>query len=91
MAKRRTRKEKESIKRTNLISWKPSALNSSSRDVKGQPNVQLTSLSIVPIDSKKSTITDETIYFELSRKNIIKSLLVFGVIIGIEVVLYFIA
>ena len=89
MAKRRTRKEKEKARDHFRISWKPETENTPSEpNVNRQfPKVKFAH-TLEKEKQKSAYLLAKGMNIKAIKKNLIKSLLVASLILGIEVMLY---
>lgn len=90
MAKKRTKKQKQTAKHRFTLSWEPSNFEAKSqRSVNRQFENELNSTSSKSNTDKSSMDSAQMNVLTQTRRNIIKSLILGGVILGTEVVLYF--
>lgn len=97
MAKRRTRKQKESAKHQFLISWSPSKetgseakIGTAEPDVKRQIVIDERTKELKKKMNKYATDSEQSTTLASIRKDITKSLILAGLVIASEVVLYLI-
>ena len=96
MSKRRTRKEKERAKHTFSLSWSPSSKSFVSEPKKTLPEANVkrqfgTTLKLANSKSSEPDLADITakdIALSQTKHDIIRSLILAGIIIGLELVLY---
>ncbi len=87
--KRRTRKQKENVKHSFTVEWKPSTKsNKSKTSVKGQLNsgTEKKSSGVRQRNNAKHTALGSSM--PSLKKEVTKSLLLFSLILGVEVVIY---
>lgn len=90
MAKKRTKKQKQTARHSFTLSWKPS-----SSEAKSGSGVKRQFKSEAKTPTPKSATIESTVNpaqtneVAKTRKNIIRSLILAGIILGTEVVLYF--
>ena len=82
MAKRRTRKQKQRAKHEFTVSWEP-------KESKGNPKTKRAINQTVEKDEAKNLKLLQKNETSKIKKDIFKSLFLAGLIIGIEVALYF--
>jgi hypothetical protein len=90
MSKKRTKKQKQTARHDFLITWEPNASEAKSakgvkRQIQNEPKIKHLSSTAEgnTVDSAQMSDIIKT------QKNIIKSLILAGIILGTEVVLYF--
>ena len=96
MAKRRTRKQKESAKHSFTVSWEPkkeespikAKLNLSEPTVKRQIKKGQSLASLKPKRSKNANSMVKGEYLSEIKRDIVKSLSLASVIVGLELVIY---
>lgn len=89
MAKRRTRKQRQEAKHPFSVHWEPEAKNGSSKpSVKGQFKNSGSGKKLSGTSSKLAKNTAELGSLASIKKDIIKSLILAGVILASEVVIY---
>jgi len=90
MAKKRTKNQKREAKHNFTFSWNPTSPEAKSgTHVKGQFKNEANSSSLDSNDSKNSIKSAQTEELVKTRKNIFKSLILAGIILALEFVLYF--
>ncbi len=91
MAKRRTRKDKSSAKHNILISWSDENKSGSNTNrVKGQSKKKQAKKPPLTKTSKNTDSTVEDKNIALIKKDIAKSLSIAGLILGVEMMIYFV-
>ena len=96
MAKRRTRKQKQEAKHRLTVSWKPSALSSESEakkstseaNVKRQITKDFRTEEPKIVKTKGADSMEQNLILASVKKDIAKSLILSGIILASEVVLY---
>jgi hypothetical protein len=90
MAKRRTRKDKETAKHQYTISWNPATINNTTEANVNRQNSGKFHASLKNNNSTKNAeyLAQES-YLARTKRDIFKSLMLVILIIGIELVLYF--
>lgn len=86
MAKRRTRKDKETAHHSYTVSWKPSA---SLEPVKKQKNMKTESAQLASQSVNNATVVAFNLDLASIQKDLLKSLFISAFIIAFEVVIYF--
>lgn len=91
MSRRRSKSEKKSAKHPFLISWNESIKNPpSTKAVNRQFKSSETEATDTKIEAKKANVMVKEEGFALVKHDIIKSLILTSLILGLETVLYFI-
>lgn len=88
MAKRRTKKQKESSKNSFTISWNPSNLNVDNKAVKGQSQNTQHRTETKNKNFKNANKSEKGDEFAHVKHELIKTLIFASLILGLEVVLY---
>lgn len=88
MAKRRTKKEKERAKHQLRISWKPDSNSFSLDPVKGQFKKPPSGTFSENLSSKNARNLAKDVNLNLSKKEILKSLVLVSLILALELVIY---
>ena len=89
MAKRRTKKQKISAKRSTGITWVPGAGSSSNnKPVKGEIKKKSTTSRTKSSTVKNSDDMAKDDYLSTTKRDIIKTLATTAFILGLEIVLY---
>ena len=91
MGKRRTRREKEAAKHQFLLSWKPEAKSDISepvvkRETESNLKAQISNVKTL----NKVDISVKTENIALQKRDTVKSLILASLILGAELVIYFI-
>ena len=90
MAKRRTRKGKEKPKHPFLVTWDQPVKKTPSGDlVKRQFKKGKTGRHKKKEIAKKTNLLDKDAFLALAKRDILKSLILASLILGLEMVLYF--
>jgi len=87
---KRTKKEKLSTRHPFLISWEKSQSTLSRDLVKGQMKIEAKSNIKKSDDNKNANIQDKEPALNQIKRNMVRSLMLASLILGLEMVLYFV-
>jgi len=87
---KRTKKEKLSTRHPFLISWEKSQSTLSRDLVKGQMKIEAKSNTKKSDDNKNANIQDKEPALNQIKRNMVRSLMLASLILGLEMVLYFV-
>jgi len=87
---KRTRKEKVGARHPFLISWEKTESVSESTPVKGQMKIEAKSPQKKINTLKNADIQDKELSLDQMKHNIVRSLLLASLILGLELVIYFV-